>query len=150
MGRHESNAWYTIYEAYMDKLVVIGTAKECASYMGISLTSFYEFVSRVKNGVVKTHTIAIEDPDCEKSYRVYGENNTGRITRGPTIDYEAVEELYGIGMSDADISRRLDIAPERVWYWRKKNNLPPLGKRGRKKKVHTPDTEDFDLMKEVG
>lgn len=69
------------------------------------------------------------------SYVAYGEKNTGRITRGPTIDYEMVERLYVSWVPDADICRKMNIAPERVWSWRKKNNLPAIGKRGRKKKA---------------
>lgn len=126
--------WYTVYEANMDKLVVIGSAEECSVYMGLTLGSFYSFISRVKNGIIKTHTIAVEDLK-KNTYTVYGKDNTGRITRGPTIDYEMVERLYVSGVPDADICRKMNIAPERVWYWRKKNNLPAIGKRGRKKKA---------------
>lgn len=134
MGRRESLTWYTVYEAYHDRLVVIGPARQCAAFMGMSIKSFYELVSRVKSGKVKTHCIVVEDLDAD-SYAVYGSNNTGELRGRPkTMDDSLAWKLYGDGLNDPDIAQQLGVDPSTIWTWRKKNNLPPNAKRGRPRK----------------
>ena len=134
MGRHETLTWYTVYEAYRDRLVVIGYARECANFMGCTVKSFHELVARVKSGKVKTHCIVVEDLVTD-SYAVYGGNNTGELRGRPkTVEDYIAEELYAAGLSDADIARRVGVDTRTIWSWRKKNNLPPNAKRGRPRK----------------
>ena len=134
MGRRESSTWYTVYEAYRDSLIVIGSARECAAYMGCTVKSFHELVSRVKSGNVKTHCIVVEDLEAG-TYEVYGSENTGELRGRPKVldDYLA-DTLYAAGLSDPDMAKRLGVDTRTVWTWRKKNNLPPNAKRGRPRK----------------
>ena len=135
MGRHETSAWFTVYEAYRDRLVVIGYARECAAFMGCTVKSFRELVSRVKSGKVKSHCIVVEDLEAG-TYAVYGGDNTGELRGRPRkVDYDLVADLYYSGMCDADIARKLGINQGTVWEWRTKKGLPPIGKRGRPRKV---------------
>ena len=134
MGRHETSAWFTVYEAYRDRLVVIGYARECAAFMGCTVKSFRELVSRVKSGKVKSHCIVVEDLEAG-TYAVYGGDNTGELRGRPkTVDDGLGEELYAAGLNDPDIAQRLGVDTRTVWTWRRKNNLPPNAKRGRPRK----------------
>lgn len=134
MRGSKPSVWYTVYEA-PDKLVVIGFGKECAAYMGCSLNSFHCLVSRVKSGRNKAYCIVVEDLDAG-TYAVYGGDNTGELRGRPRkVDYDLVAGLYYSGMCDADIARTLNINPGTVWEWRTKKGLPPIGKRGRPRKV---------------
>lgn len=134
MAQHEAPTWYTVYAAYRDQLIVIGTSRECAAFMGVSLKSFYELVSRVKSGKVKTHCIVVEDLDAG-TYAVYGSSNTGELRGRPKVldDYLA-DKLYADGLSDRDMAEHLGVDKRTIWTWRKKNNLPPNAKRGRPRK----------------
>ena len=135
MGRRESSTWYTVYASYRDQLIVIGYARQCAAFMGVSLKSFYELVSRVKSGKVKTHCIVVEDLDAG-TYAAYGGDNTGELRGRPkTMDDSLAWQLYGDGLNDPDIAQQLGVDPRTIWTWRKKNNLPPNAKRGRPRKI---------------
>ena len=135
MGRRESSTWYTVYEAYRDRLVVIGYARECATFMGGTGKSFHELDARVKSGKVKTHCIVVEDLDAG-TYAAYGGDNTGELRGRPkTMDDSLAWQLYGDGLNDPDIAQQLGVDPRTIWTWRKKNNLPPNAKRGRPRKI---------------
>lgn len=135
MGRRESSTWYTVYASYRDQLIVIGYARQCAAFMGVSLKSFYELVSRVKSGKVKTHCIVVEDLDAG-TYVAYSGDNTGELRGRPkTMDDSLAWQLYGDGLNDHQIADRLGVNAGTVWEWRKNNNLPPNAKRGRPRKI---------------
>lgn len=135
MGRREALIWYTVYEAYRDRLIVIGYARECATFMGCTVKSFHELVARVKSGKVKTHCIVVEDLDAG-TYAVYGSDNTGELRGRPkTMDDSLAWQLYGDGLNDPDIAQQLGVDPRTIWTWRKNNNLPPNAKRGRPRKI---------------
>lgn len=134
MGRREASTWYTVYEAYRDSLIVIGSARECAAYMGCTAKSFHELVSRVKSGNVKTHCIVVEDMEAG-TYAVYGGDNTGELRGRPKmVDDYLAGELYAAGLSDPGIAQKLGVDSRTIWTWRQKNNLPPNVKRGRPRK----------------
>ena len=134
MGRRESSTWYTVYEAYRDSLVVIGTSRECAAFMGCTVNCFHSMVSKVKAGKNKAYCIVVEDLDAG-TYEVYGSENTGELRGRPKVldDYLA-DKLYAAGLSDPDMAKRLGVDTRTVWTWRKKNNIPPNAKRGRPRK----------------
>ncbi|MBE6987981.1 MAG: hypothetical protein E7432_04290 [Ruminococcaceae bacterium] len=46
---------------------------------------------------------------------------------------EAKMELYKKGKNDYEIGRELNIAPTAICYWRKKNGLKAIGKKGNHK-----------------
>ena len=121
MRRHKSTVWYTIYEAHGDRLIVIGTAEECAAYMGFSPECFRSTLSRVKSGENKAYCIVVENLKTG-SYTVYGSGNTGELRgRPPTMDYQLADELYAKGLSDSEIGRQLGVDKRTVYGWRKKN-----------------------------
>ena len=134
MRGSKPSVWYTVYEA-PDKLIVIGFGKECAAYMGMSMNCFRSIVSKVKSGRNKAYCIVVEDLEAG-TYAVYGGDNTGELRGRPRkVDYDLVADLYYSGMCDADIARKLGINQGTVWEWRTKKGLPPIGKRGRPRKV---------------
>lgn len=46
------------------------------------------------------------------------------------INHSTALQLYKAGMSDRKIAEMLDVAKSSVGYWRRKNGLPPVGRRG--------------------
>lgn len=135
MSRHTgSNLWYTVYEAYRDRLLVIGSAKECAAGLGWTESTFRATLARVKSGKNRRYCIVVEDLK-RKTYKVYGSENTGEPEgQSRKFDVETAKRLHRAGKSDADIARQLDTSSATVWGWRKRNDLPPNCGRGRPRK----------------
>ena len=134
MGRRRSSTWYTVYEAYQDRLVVIGTSSECAAFMGCSINAFHCLVSHVKSGKNKAYCIVVEDLEAG-TYAVYGGDNTGDLRGRPSLfDVSAANDLYAAGYNDAEIGGQLGVAPSTIWTWRRKNGFPSVG-RGRPRKA---------------
>lgn len=132
MGHRESSTWYTVYEAEQDRLVIIGSAKECAAYLGRTVNAFQSMVSKVKSGKNKAYCVVVEDL-ATGSYAV---GNTGELRGRPKLLDDGIAfEMYAAGASDADIARRLGVDHRTVWTWRKKEGLPPNAHRGRPRKV---------------
>lgn len=46
---------YAVYDKH-EKLLMIGTAKECAEYLGLTIESFYCRVSKLRTGKVNGKT----------------------------------------------------------------------------------------------
>jgi len=134
MGRRRSSTWYTVYEAYQDKLVVIGSALECAAYLGCSVNSFQSMVSKVKSGRNRSYCVVVEDLEAG-TYAVYGGENTGELRgRHCSFDDSYAGDLYAAGYNDTDIGRMLSVDPRTIWKWRKNNGLPSVS-RGRPRKA---------------
>ena len=134
MGRRKSSIWYTVYEAYRDRLVVIGTSSECAAFMGCSVDAFHCLVSHVKSGKSKAYCVVIEDLEAG-TYSVYGSSNTGELRGRPGLfDVSAASDLYASGCNDSEIARKLGVDASTIWTWRRKNGLPSVG-RGRPRKA---------------
>ena len=53
--------YYTVYRNGSDDVVAFGTAKECAEARGMTLRSFYSFISNTRSGRTKTYTVISED-----------------------------------------------------------------------------------------
>ena len=134
MGRRKSSTWYTVYEAYRDMLVVIGTSSECAAFMGCSINAFHCLVSHVKTGKNKAYCVVVEDLEAG-TYAVYGGDNTSDFRGRPSLfDISAAGDLYAAGCNDADIARKLGVVPSVIYKWRRKNGLPSVC-RGRPRKA---------------
>jgi hypothetical protein len=60
--------YYSVYERRTDKPVVIyGTAKECAKVMGVTMTTFYIYVTRTRKGFGKRkYDIYVDDSEEEE------------------------------------------------------------------------------------
>lgn len=133
--KRKSPIWYTVYEAYMDHLVVIGSAKECASYFGCTDASFRSMVAKVKSGLNRAYCVVVEDLDSG-SYTVYGANNTGDLRGRPKmVDDDIAWKMYLSGSTDTKIAERIGVNFRTIWDWRQKNNLPANSSRGRPRKV---------------
>lgn len=60
---------YTIWDNRADEVVIVdGEARDCAKAMGLTLSSFYSTISKVKNGIVKRWTIKSRYLDSRKRY----------------------------------------------------------------------------------
>lgn len=133
--KHKSPIWYTVYEAYRDRLVVIGSARECAAYLGCTDVSFRAMVAKVKSGRNRAYCVVVEDLDSG-SYTVYGANNTGELRGRPKmVDDDIAWKMYLSGSTDAKIAERIGVNSRTIWGWRQKNNLPANSIRGRPRKV---------------
>ena len=53
--------YYTVYLAEDDRIVAFGTSKDCASMLGMTVSSFHSTVSHVKKGINKRYEI-YEEP----------------------------------------------------------------------------------------
>lgn len=74
MRNRKSPFWYTVYEAERDELVVIGSARECAAYLGCRVGSFLSMVSKVKSGKNKSYCVVVENLSSG-GYMVHGAGN---------------------------------------------------------------------------
>lgn len=54
---------YFVYKKKTDELVVCGTAKECAAFLGCKLESFRSYMSRIKNEKRPIYTVVKEEDD---------------------------------------------------------------------------------------
>lgn len=132
---HNIQTWYTVYEAHLDTLVVIGTAEECAAYIGISTRSFKKMVSDVKRGKIKSLCIVVEDLESG-AYKAYGtENGVDTPLRRRELDERKARYLYYAGLKDSEIAEELQVTEKRVTKWRRKNRLPAMTKSGTPRKM---------------
>lgn len=131
MSNPQTSTWYTVYKAKGDELLAIGTAKECAAYLGWTLSTFYSILSRVKSRKNRTYCFAVENLKTG-GYWVYGSENTGQLRGRPRkFDVEAAKTLYRAGINDANIAKRVGVSPATIWSWRKEHGLPPNRGQGR-------------------
>lgn len=135
---------YTVYEAYLDRLVVIGSARECAAYLGCSVNSFQPMVSKVKSGRNRAYCVVVEDLDSG-TYTVYGGNNTGELRGRPqTVDDSLADKLYAAGLSDAAMAKSLGVDTRTVWTWRKRTNFPQMQNGGARERMwHDGSKADY-------
>ena len=56
---------YSVYERKTDKPVLIyGTARECVEVMGVTMNTFYIYVTRTNKGIKKRkYDIYVDDPE---------------------------------------------------------------------------------------
>lgn len=56
---------YSVYKRKTDEPVVIyGTARECIKVMGVTMTTFYIYVTRTNKGIKKRkYDIYVDDPE---------------------------------------------------------------------------------------
>lgn len=52
---------YTVYHQQTDEVLAIGSQRECAKKLGISLNSFQCILTRVKSGKQKNYVVVEED-----------------------------------------------------------------------------------------
>lgn len=62
--------YYSVYKRRTDEPVVIhGTALECAKVMGVTMTTFYIYVTRTKKGIGKRkYDIYVDDREVEEDW----------------------------------------------------------------------------------
>lgn len=127
--------WYTVYRAEDDTVLAIGTARMCANALGWTESNLRSMISKVKSKRNRSYAIVVEDLEA-RTCVVYGDDNcAGKIGRPRKVDYSLVADLYYARMCDADIARTLHVNPGTIWEWRTRMGLPPIGKRGRRKRA---------------
>ena len=50
---HKNRSDYVVYEVVTGEIVLVGSAKECSEFMGMTKQSFYCHVSRLRSGIIK-------------------------------------------------------------------------------------------------
>lgn len=127
--------WYTVYRAEDDAVLAIGTAQMCAKAFGWTVSNLRSMISKVKSKSNRSYAIVVEDLEAGTCV-VYGDDNcAGKIGRPRKVDYNLVADLYYAKVCDADIARTLHVNPGTIWEWRTRMGLPPIGKRGRRKRA---------------
>ena len=58
---------YSVYKGKDEvPLVIYGTSRECAEAMGIKLRSFYEYISKIKNGTLKSQRWLVYEDEVDE------------------------------------------------------------------------------------
>lgn len=61
-GKRPPCRWYTVYDRKTDTLLTAGTAEDCSAALGFKNTaSFYQMLSRTRNGKAYKYRICVED-----------------------------------------------------------------------------------------
>lgn len=129
-GNTKEWIWYTVYLAGTDEIVVIGTARDCAVYLGTSINSFRSIVTKSeKNEGHEKYTIVSENLKTGEM-RTYGAKNKGAHEKRWAI----AKKLYFDGLSDAEIGEKINATACAVQSWRLRNKLPANSAKGRPKK----------------
>ena len=53
MRKRNNTKDYVVYEVESGEIVLVGSAKECSEFMGITKDSFYCHISRLRSGIIK-------------------------------------------------------------------------------------------------
>lgn len=53
--------WFTCYDPDTDEVLSIGGARDCAEGMGLTLTTFYNYIYRARTGRTCPYTFVVEN-----------------------------------------------------------------------------------------